>query len=479
MADGKIVERAAEAVNSLAKAAAEIPNAGGHLANWIGDNDLSTFALEFITVAASLRDFKTNVGEFTEKDKQTMCFAAEAISSIAKAASDIPNAGGKIAEWFGDNDLSVFADEFPALGTSLKTFIGNIGTFGDDKVMTVSAAVRAINALTDLANADLGNATSYLSAFGELVGYFGTDIKTFCTNMPSVTSMDSAIANLDKLLSAIQSIDDVNSGCLSTFADNLKKVGKKAVDKFIEAFTSTTAQTDVQSAAKTLAGKAVTGAEEKATGKTDTMESAGNDLGDGLVKGIDAKQTAVYWAGYRLGQQAVAGEKAGQQSNSPSKLTIQAGKWIGEGLVIGMGKMAGNVYNAGRDLGSAATNTISSAVSKVADLVNTDIDAQPTIRPVLDLSDVRSGVGTIGSLLSGTNSIGVQANIGAISSMMGSRSQNGVNTDVVSAIDKLRKDLGNINSNSYSINGINVSEGSDAADAIHTLVRVIKMEGRS
>jgi hypothetical protein len=478
-ADGKIVERAAAAVNSLAKAAAEIPNAGGHLANWIGDNDLRTFALKFITVAASLRDFKTNVGEFTESDKNTMCFAAEAISSIAKAASDIPNAGGKIAEWFGDNDLSVFADEFPALGTSLKTFIGNIGTFGDDKLITVSAAVRAINTLTDLANADLSSATTYLPSFGDNITYLASDISAFCADMPSVTTMNAAISNLDKLLAATLAIGNANSGCLSTFADNLKKIGKKAVDKFIEAFTSTTAQTDLQSSAKTLAGYAVTGAESKATGLTNTMESAGKDLGDGLVKGIDAKQTAVYNAGYRLGQKAVQGEKDGQQSNSPSKLTIQAGKWIGEGLVIGMGKMAGNVYNAGRNLGSEATNTISSAVSKVAELVNTDIDAQPTIRPVLDLSDVRSGVGTIGSLLAGNNSIGVRANIGAISSMMGARSQNGVNTDVVSAIDKLRKDLGNVNHNSYSISGINVSEGTEAADAIHTLVRVIKMEGRS
>jgi hypothetical protein len=77
------------------------------------------------------------------------------------------------------------------------------------------------------------------------------------------------------------------------------------------------------------------------------------------------------------------------------------------------------------------------------------------------------------------STIGVRTNVSAISSMMNSRSQNGVNSEVVSAIDKLSKDLGNINSNNYSINGINVSEGTDAADAIHTLVRVIKMEGRS
>jgi hypothetical protein len=98
---------------------------------------------------------------------------------------------------------------------------------------------------------------------------------------------------------------------------------------------------------------------------------------------------------------------------------------------------------------------------------------------VLDLSDVRSGVDRIGGMLSGANSIDVRARIGAISDMMNARGQNGANTDVVSAIDKLRKELGNINSNTYTVNGVTISEGSDAADAIHSLVRVVRLEGRS
>jgi hypothetical protein len=70
------------------------------------------------------------------------------------------------------------------------------------------------------------------------------------------------------------------------------------------------------------------------------------------------------------------------------------------------------------------------------------------------------------------------ANIGAISTISAQR-QNGVgNSDLLSAIKDLGSKMGTVG-NTYSINGINVSEGTEAADVIHSLVRVMKMEGRS
>ena len=173
--------------------------------------------------------------------------------------------------------------------------------------------------------------------------------------------------------------------------------------------------------------------------------TAGLDgLGDGLVAGINAKQTAAYNAGYALGRKAVQGEKDGQQSKSPSKLTIKAGKWLGEGLVIGIRQMGDKVYSAGSSLGSDATKSISSAISNISNLVSGDLDVQPTIRPVLDLSDVRSGANSISSLLGAGSSISLMSDVTSIGSAMNARGQNGVNSDIVSAIDSLRKDIGKL-----------------------------------
>lgn len=468
------VDCAAKAIKTLAQASSEIPNAGGLLAQIVGDNDLTTFANSFPILGTALASFLANIGTFTDEQVATVNCAANAIKVLAQASAAIPNAGGLLAQIVGDNDLSTFASGLPEIGTAISGFVTNLGTFSEEQVATVRSAVSAIKALTELANADLKGAKKHMSGFGNDLPDFGSDMSDFCSNMPSSESMTTAVGNLNKLLGAVEDIGNSNSGALSTFADNLKKVGKNAISKFVSAFTSEESKTDVKDAAKQLAAKAVNGAESQ----EDEMESAGKDLGDGLVAGIEAKYDAVYQAAYELGQKAVQGEKDGQASNSPSKLTILAGKWLGEGLVVGMGKMTQSVYDAGHNLGSTATNGISATVSKIADAVSTDIDAQPTIRPVLDLSDVRSGANSINSLFGGGTSVGLLANVGSISNSMNRRGQNGVNGDVVSAIDKLSRKMDNINNASYTINGITYDDGGSVANAIETIVRAAVRERR-
>ena len=484
------VDCAANAIKTLAQASSEIPNSGGWISAIVGENDLETFANQFPVLGTGLRGFVDNIGTFTEEQVATVDCAANAIKTLASAASEIPNSGGWVGAIVGENDLETFAAQFPKLGEGLSEFVSTIGTFDEDTMASINIAVKAIKAISTLdentatsitatvkaikeigklANTDL----TKLPTLGDNLPEFGNDISSFCKKMPSSESMESAISGLNNLISAVESIASADSGPLATFTKNLSTVGKDAVKKFVEAFTSDSAKTDIKNAAEKLGGKAVDGAKTQ----KDEMKSAGKDLGSGLVTGIDAKQTAVYNAGYRLGQKAVQGEKDGQKSNSPSKLTIQAGKWLGEGLVIGMGKMGNQVYNAGSTLGETATESLSSSISRLSDMVGSDIDTQPTIRPVLDLSDVKSGVSTIGNMLDLDSSVGVRANVGAISASMSSR-QNGANDELISAINKLAKNNGKTG-DTYQINGISYNEGSDVADAIQTLVRAAVIEGRT
>lgn len=173
-----------------------------------------------------------------------------------------------------------------------------------------------------------------------------------------------------------------------------------------------------------------------------SFQSAGSYLGDGLVIGINAKQGAVYQAGYNLGKKAVEGEHAGQQSHSPSKLTIKAGHWLGEGLVIGMKQMGKTVYKTGKAMGSDAVDSISGALSSINDISVNDLDLSPTIRPVVDMDELQNrsqnlqiGADLSASLLSKpVNSLqeiisNAQANI------------NASNNEVIRAINDLRSDL--------------------------------------
>ena len=117
-------------------------------------------------------------------------------------------------------------------------------------------------------------------------------------------------------------------------------------------------------------------------------------------------------------------------------------------------------------------------LSKLAGIINNDIDAQPTIRPVVDLSDVKNSVSSISDMFNSDSMIGVTADINAIRSSMNNNSQNGINDDIVYAINKLRGDLNKFDRPSYTINGITYDDGSNITSAVESLVRAAKIERR-
>jgi hypothetical protein len=315
--------------------------------------------------------------------------------------------------------------------------------------------------------------------------------------MPASESVTAATGNLKKLVTAVTSITASNSEAVANFTTSLKKLGSSGLKAFVTEFTSDAAKTDVKKAGADLINQLIKGIESKekaaktagtnaADEAVDGMDSheaeaksAGKDLGAGLVKGIKAKEKAAYNAGYALGQAAVQGEKDGQESASPSKATIRAGKWLGEGLVIGMARMGRKVYNAGSDLGDTTTNAISSAIAAIATGIDSDMDMQPTIRPVVDLSNVRAGADAVSGMFSGTPSVGLLSNVRSINTMMNRRNQNGVNDDVVSAIKDLKKTIGDSSGDSYTFGNITYGDDSAVSDAVHDLVRAIRVERRT
>ena len=125
-----------------------------------------------------------------------------------------------------------------------------------------------------------------------------------------------------------------------------------------------------------------------------------------------------------------------------------------------------------------AKRGLSGAISKINDFVSGDIDAQPTIRPVIDLSDVRTGVRALDSMLNFGPSVGVVSNVGTISSMMNMRNQNGSNDDVISAIRDLSDKLSNVSGDSYNVGDVTYDDGSNVANAVKSLVRAARVERR-
>ena len=178
---------------------------------------------------------------------------------------------------------------------------------------------------------------------------------------------------------------------------------------------------------------------------------------------------------------ARAAKKAAKKEldeRSPSKEFFKIGDFAGLGFVNALDTYATKAYNASANMASYAKKGFSEAIDKVNDIFENGVDVQPTISPVLDLSGLSSEIRTMNGMLDMGSTIGVSANVGAINSAMTNRRQNGANDGIVSALNKLRGDLGNTRGDTYVIDGVTYDDGSNITDAVKTLVRAAKVERR-
>jgi hypothetical protein len=130
-------------------------------------------------------------------------------------------------------------------------------------------------------------------------------------------------------------------------------------------------------------------------------------------------------------------------------------------------------------MANAAISSTKSAMSHIYTFIDSDMDMQPTIRPVVDLSDVKAGADAVGGMFSANPSLGILANVRSINSSMNRRLQNGANEEVVSAIKDLKKTINNRPGDTYTFGDFTYSEGGEVDAAVKQLVRAIRVGRRT
>ena len=481
----------------------------------LNDVQFGTVSAGLSVLASSLLSFSSNVssvnglGDVIVSNLITPIQNAQtilptAVSSLVNSATGILMNSGSQFAIAGQQAADNFVNAFTTAGPTISTAMTTVMTTMSGTVLSQSYVIeQAFNTML----------TSVIAAITSRQSYFTTAGSTMMLGM-SVGVNSGSGGVISAVSSAMARIISATNVKVSTFittgrqiTTNLRTGVMSGAPSLLSQITTiiTNAKTKITSRGtefmaagislmNSLSGGIYNGASRVTSAISSALsrcsgtirsyyysfQSAGQYLGSGLVSGINSKQDAVYRAGYNLGKKAVAGEKAGQQSHSPSKATRKAGRWLGEGLVIGMKEMASSVYQAGKSMGNKASDSITEALTLVNDIATWDIDADPeiTIHPVLDMSDINSGIGYIDGLLNTNKTIGLSTSGIATINTADVANQNGFNTDVIKAIDSLRKEIGSINGNTYNLNGITYDDGSNVADAIQTLVRAANIERR-
>ena len=512
--DPDAADNAIGIIGSLTDTAKKIDNKGGWWAAVFGDNDPSEFASDMKHLGEGLASFIGSLGMMFLTSMPTAmvenaCVCIEKLANLTSNANlgSYDGVVDDFVEFFSgsDKDLSDIKDDISGLadiGEVIADFRDALGDFDDTSYNIFKNGVKAIEYLGEANFMSLyyggsGKGTAeYLEVYLEAVELFITSI-----NEIGYENIESATDSLNAITTMLKNAQLINFKSANGFKGAFKQIGGDAIKNFVESLSGKDPIQDVYSAVDKLLGALSTkltksqesvGEKFKSLAKygveklsssslIKSAKDAGEDLVKGFANGIKSPSSIarVTSAGSLIGNTALSAAKEAIDAHSPSREAFKIGEFFDQGFVGGIKSLASKVYDTSYFVGEKAKTGLNSAISMISDAINSDIDSQPTIRPVLDLSDVESGAGYLNSMFSDGPSLGVMSNLGAISYGMNSRNQNGTNDDVISAINKLNKNLSNAKGgDTYNVNGITYDDGSNITDAVKTLVRAAKIERR-
>lgn len=357
-----------------------------------------------------------------------------------------------------------------ALGRLIKAAASSAKT-----VFTSALKELGVSGVTNLVSGITGGVGKAVAAMASLVGKVASTAKQKATQFLAagkqwVTSIASGVRG------AVGTV----IGAISSLVSNAVNRARSAASQFLSAARQWVSQlaSGIRSGAGQAAGavrSCVSSAVSAARSAAGQFISAGRSMIQGLISGIKSAAASVASAAKSVVQGAINAAKSALKINSPSKVFIEIGKFTGEGMVVGMNKTARAVALSAEDMAKGAIDNVRNSVSKIAEAVNTNIDAQPTIRPVLDLANIESGANSINNMLSNS---AISADLSSSMSRNVGRIQNGNNnSELLSAIKDLQGNVGK-SGDTYQINGITYDDGSAISSAVQTLIRAAKIERR-
>ena len=464
--------------------------------------NIGAFGDSIGSLGLGLSDYINAVKGISDSDISNIDKSGEAISSLGEVAQLVPNDNlvadaedskdfirkmsivpTKIAEYVDaaaaiDNKFLIRIALTKLALTAIINVVRGIKNDDSDSIKkTIKIITNIKNAITDLSREDFTGANKFKDAVDVIAS---SDIDGFKTTMKGLSEV---------------SFKDFISG-LEQCASDSDKIGKELVSKLSTSIT--TSNEDFVSAGKKLMGCFNEGMSSKMEDSAAIMfliakkcyftlsrrsikndfYDAGKNLVKGFARGISENSFIAEIKAAAMADSAYEAAKEALDINSPSKIFRKLGFSIPEGLAMGIDKLGYVVGNSIISMTDSAIRGTKNAISRIASIVTSDIDAQPTIRPVLDLSDIKSGANAIRNMLNGRTMSVATRNVGTINSTM-RYNQNGTNSDVISAIEDLGRRLGNGYGNTYNINGITYDDGSEVSNAIKTLIRAAKIERRS
>ena len=461
---------AVNAAQSLVKIAQAIPEDG-----MFGTDGIDDFGKNIVKFAKCLKSYGTEVAEINIASISASAGAAQALVNVAKI---IPNDG-----IFGTDGVDDFGKNIKSFAKSLKNYSETIATVNVGSINNSSVAIRnLVSTINNMANIDTSGVSSFKSAINSLAKTnIDAFVKTFSASASKFTVVGSNIVKaISKGINSgqatmIKTANDLVTKMIRTIKSKnsmFKASGADVIKHFVNGINAN--KPKATKSMTSLANNMVNAIRSKYSG----FYSAGKYLVQGFANGISANAYLARAKSIAMANAAKQAAMAALGEHSPSRVFYLIGKYVVIGFANAIKDYTSMASRATTGMAKSATNGMRTAIGKIGDALAGDLNINPTIRPVMDLSEVTAGAASINSMF-GNPSISATGGFNSISASM-RRLQNGfTNEDVVAAINKLRKDVGSISKPSYNIAGINYNDDIEVVNAIETLIRKARVERRS
>ena len=248
------VETAATAGKMMAEMASTLPNTGGVLGFFTGNNDMDKFGKQLIPFGEAIKAFGDTVVDLKSEDIETAAIAGK---MMAEMASTLPNSGGVVSWFTGNNDMDKFGEQLIPFGEAIKAF-GD--TVADLKSEDIEAAATAGKIMSEMASTlpNSGGVVSWFTGnndmdkFGEQLENFGNGIKKYSDSVSGIdiSAMSSSITQINRLVETAKNMSELDTSGMSGFGTALIRLGNDGIYGFINAFTNANGR--VSSAASSM-----------------------------------------------------------------------------------------------------------------------------------------------------------------------------------------------------------------------------------
>lgn len=440
---------------ALSRLNSSLPPTGSTLQKWLfGEQDLDLFATNIVILGTSLKAFAESIAGVDMIKSETAVNVMDVIKTFVDGLEGSGSVWDTLNDYVGSGNkiqtLTSYTQAMRKVGSDLNAFSMSMENVSVDKVTAAQTVISAVQTFLFGLESEgsvwqwfgdkfgSGSVFDTLKTIVEAMANLGTSIKTFVDGTTGIEYSVDRLATIQALFESMkalteytESIGNVDLTPIQTLLDSFSKLvipefdteGVAAANAYLDALDAGIQNGD-SSLTIVVVALSKSGV-DAANGTYQSWYAAGQYLGQGLGDGIASMAATVNAQAVSVAAGAINSISVTWQVNSPSKVGTSLGMFFDLGIARGFDRYSSAVNHSAEKMSQSAANSARTLLRGASSSLFDDIDPNPTIRPVIDLSGVRSGVDSISSMFNSNSMVGT----GLFKGLNFSKSVNALNFD--------------------------------------------------